>query len=231
MMKTLTAALLTLLLALPAWAGGSRHFDHNNDRIEQATISLTAVTVAVWIYSPTATSNAQTIYNKEPVNGESYLSTSSSDNINYRGGSASPQCTCSSVISDSTWTHVAFTHTGTNAEVFVDGASCNACGTITAMPNGTGIIRWGTYNTGGFPFDGEMADLRIYDIVLSDAEIAEIATGDLSCVRNGLVTQLYAMEPGTDPGFPDRSGNGNDGTNEGTTESSNGPPIFWPSGD
>ncbi len=81
------------------------------------------------------------------------------------------------------------------------------------------------YGTRRF-FDGVLADFRLYNRELGQADVDEIYAGNLNSLRNGLVVQLPMMDPGANPTMQDWSGNGHNGTNNGTDESPDGPPVF-----
>lgn len=84
--------------------------------------------------------------------------------------------------------------------------------------SGTGI---GPHAT-DLKLNGNLADFRIYNRILSSGEKTDLFTdGRASTVTSGLVVHLPLSE-GTES-LVDQSGNGNDGTNNGTTASSDGP--------
>jgi len=73
------------------------------------------------------------------------------------------------------WTHVAVTFDGTTAKIYVDGVVVGeggfSFGNDTEAPMQIGAAA----ENSGNPFNGAMDEVRIYDIVLSEAEILELA--------------------------------------------------------
>ena len=73
------------------------------------------------------------------------------------------------------WTHVAVTFDGTTAKVYVDGVVVGegsfSFGNDTEAPMEIGAAA----ENGGNPFNGTLDEVRIYDIVLSEAEILQLA--------------------------------------------------------
>ena len=72
------------------------------------------------------------------------------------------------------WYHIAATRTSaSDIKLYINGVLDNS-GSTTPYAN-TGIkYRIGTINTGHFPFNGKIDDVRIYDKVLSSGEIWQL---------------------------------------------------------
>ena len=85
------------------------------------------------------------------------------------------------VYSTGTWVHVALVFTpSTSLELFIDGVSAavNNVAVPAAVHDSTADIGIGANGAGAAPFNGKMADCRIYDAVLTAANIAEIVAGN-----------------------------------------------------
>ncbi len=121
-------------------------------------------------------------------------------------------------INDNNWHHVAYTKTGTETRIFVDGVFfVNFAGAPYDM---SGTFRIGAPGSGnqGRPWEGLIDEIRIWDYARSDDQIAEVFNCGLTGNEQGLVTYFPANEgiPGGDNTaltvLTDQSGNGNDGT-------------------
>ena len=83
------------------------------------------------------------------------------------------------------------------------------------------VFAIGARNAAQLYLDGQMADVRVYNKVLSAAEADDLYNG--LHVSDSLVGWWKLNETGANPTFTDYSVNTNDGTNNGTTESTDGP--------
>ena len=104
----------------------------------------------------------------------------SSDGTNAAAFSAAAT-SATGVYSTGTWVHVALVFTpSTTLELFIDGVSAAIDGAAVpaAVHNSTADIGIGANGAGAAPFNGKMADCRIYDAVLTAANIADIVAGN-----------------------------------------------------
>lgn len=125
-------------------------------------------------------------------------------------------------IALNTWMHVAFSYdadSDANAPtIYIDGESVTVS---TTAPSGTRQtdaaqdLRVGTRSSGSRTFDGEIADARMYDRILSAGEVQTIYTarGHDAIIR-GLVLRypLFGQLGVTPSTVPDLSPGGNTGT-------------------
>jgi len=122
------------------------------------------------------------------------------------------------------WQHLGWTYDGSKTAagvaLYVNGSSetenvseDDLTGTIVA----TTPARVGTRGDGYQPFNGSLAQLRVYNRVLSAAEVAE---DRLSIVPLSGCVLWYSMQPGTGQSVTDQTGRGNTGTfgTDGTVE-------------
>lgn len=152
----------------------------------------------------------------------------------FDGGSVAINFNSSTAVDDDNWHHVALVWDGSTnsnaAIIYIDGES-DATGTSSSGSMGTaecGIFLGSGANTGctnrsdSNGWNGEMAEFRYYDTNLPAWYIKELS-------RRGNIQHTYSSNrqvylPLNDAGstMKDLSGNGNDGTNNGTSESFEG---------
>lgn len=210
-----------------AFGLASRDFDGSDYIALGGGLTFTsAFTVAAWVKS-TSTSKVRTVAGN--------ISTST-DICNFRiaitNGNAVTvgQFTTSGTfrnvnggaLPNNTWAHVCLTWDGDDLVMYVDGSATTAnytgltpdssglTGYIGRFTSGTGVVndRW----------IGLIADARIYSRAISAAEAANLAARtDISS------TGLEGWWLLNDDDVLDYSGNGNDGTNFGSTYSTDGP--------
>jgi len=147
-------------------------------------------TVAFWVKSD-STVGAQTIFNN---------SDGSSNRIGVEINALSIRCSAftgsgydgaSGTIAANTWTHIAFTNTAGTLQLYLDGIL--QTGTLDgALPVGGGLSI-GSDSSGGEFFDGIVDDVRIYDRVLSSAEVGKIYNSG-----NGTEDAQTSLNLGTD---------------------------------
>ena len=111
------------------------------------------------------------------------------------------------------WNHVAATYDGSVAYLYVNGV---LVGSRTGIVGGNNLttdftaFRIGDRSSGGYPFDGTVDDVRVYDRVLSAGEIARLAAwweGRTSSARAVAVTGLPGLSanvtlPAGAPAYP-----------------------------
>ena len=117
------------------------------------------------------------------------------------------------------WYHLTGTWDGATMEFFVDGTSVGTEAESGALSL-VGSLELGRGFDDAYNLDGNLADVRIYNRVLSPQEIADIYNNDnASPIRDGLVGQWITDEnepPAGSDTIIDWSGNQNDGQNGGS---------------
>ena len=73
------------------------------------------------------------------------------------------------------WAHVAATFDGTAAKFYFNGQMTGEGGFSYGSDTGATIVFGACQANGGNPFNGALDEIRLYDIVLSDAEIRGLA--------------------------------------------------------
>jgi len=123
-------------------------------------------------------------------------------------------------ISTGTWSHVAMTYEGTTLSIFINGvlvASQAASGAIDYNPSPLGyyIGRYHDSNESHY-FDGEIEEVRLWDVARTEDEIRENMHLTLGGCDNGLIG-YWQMNEGSGTTVADKSGNGHTGTLNGGT--------------
>jgi hypothetical protein len=90
------------------------------------------------------------------------------------------------MVTNNTWTHYAVEFTSDNIHLFVNGAWVWSWGAPATGWN-EGNWRIGANLADGWPFKGAIDDVRIYDRALSEAEIWEIAGGEVDTDGDGVL--------------------------------------------
>jgi len=135
-----------------------------------------------------------------------------------------------SATMNTTWKHFTATFDGTQADadkvkVYVDGSlptlSNTTLGTNIQIQNSTAGLTIGAQSGATNRFVGNIADVRIYDKVLSASEITDLAAG--TDAQDSLIGWwITDIDDGTTI-IPDYAGGLGDGTNTGSTYDTDGP--------
>jgi hypothetical protein len=97
-----------------------------------------------------------------------------------------------------TWANVVGSYDGTTLREYVNGALIASQAGVFPVLNTTSDLFIGQLPSGDNPFDGGIQDVRIYDRVLSPAEIADQAAPDQSpAITSGVPSSLVAGQPAT----------------------------------
>jgi hypothetical protein len=99
----------------------------------------------------------------------------SQDNSNIGFASYTGGCYPNVPLPQGQWTHVAVTHDGTNAVFYINGAQAGT-GSFAFSEKTTAAVRFGSDDAnGGNAFNGALDEIRIYDYILTPAEIQALA--------------------------------------------------------
>ncbi|MEQ6121775.1 LamG-like jellyroll fold domain-containing protein [Reichenbachiella sp. MALMAid0571] len=167
-------------------------------------------TLEAW-FSSTSTAN-QRIISKWGSTG--YQMTWNTGNVNFQIGNVN--IVGSNGYADGEWHHVAAVRDGTDMIVYVDGI-VEVTGSTTNNPSNTADVRIGSFNGASAYFDGQMDEVRIWNVARAQAEIIN-NMGKVLTSATGLVASYdfnVGIPGGTNTGLttlPDITGNGNDGT-------------------
>ncbi len=183
--------LLLALLILVNSAIAGRDFDGTDDRVRftsVAAIEVDTLTACVWAYAD-ANDGILAIHREDVADfintgWNLYINASDVPRWGIRASGVDGLLTGTVDVVDAAWHHICGTYDGTDAmELFVDGVSDG-----TLMHGGGGAINYGTTNvrldlgfyTGhspSFQFTGRLAEFGFWSVVLSDGEIAALASG------------------------------------------------------
>ncbi len=105
------------------------------------------------------------------------------------------------VVNDGFWHHVAVTYDGSTAILYVDGTPYTAAGTTINIGDATGTLNIGRSNNVSPErfFDGDMDEVRLWNIVRSGSDIADNRFSKLDPSTSGLVA-YYDFDQGTPGG-------------------------------
>jgi hypothetical protein len=121
-------------------------------------------------------------------------------------------------LSVNTWTHVALTDDGAHARLYLNGELV-ATGQAPSLDQSDGELRIGGDAIWGEYFDGRIDEVRVYDRVLGQAEVAADMETPIQTPKAGPVAEwsFDESEEGTATTAPDLSGGGHTATLEGAT--------------
>jgi fibronectin-binding autotransporter adhesin len=159
-------------------------FDGNDDYVLAPSFQFSSpMTIAVWVYSsnPFANWNRIIDFGSGTPNDNLLLAFPGNSGQmtlqNFIGGGFQGSITTTDVFPTNTWVHVTATIAPGSATIYWNGV-VKATGSIGTVPNVTRTNQYiGRSNWGGDAFfKGQMDDFRIYNRVLSVAEITQLAT-------------------------------------------------------
>jgi hypothetical protein len=224
--------LLTLLLlcAMPVYGQASRNFEESEeDHIETPDVDTTGdITLTMWVEFESHFDNDSFWSNVDGTSTYTWVARLfGTDEWEFginNGGFLWWQTTGGSILNGQ-WYHLVITYDGSsNPNLYVDGSlmSWGTTATPAAMLNhddGTDIGTIDGTGQSGY-HDGLMAYTYAYDRILTEWERAQ----SRYCA-NPLADALVALPLWGS--LEDLSGNGKDGTNQGTVTSDDGPPVSW----
>ena len=165
--------------------GGYIDFDGSNDHVEVTGINvsaLSAFTLEAWVY-PTGSSSDGTVMGKwlgslsnssfllywdvgDSALGFDWVAVNTSSQI-HRIGTSTANGTVNA------WNHVAATFSGSQIKLYVNGSSVGTAGFIGTLRNISGIRLGADESSGLRPLAGNLAVAKVYDRVLSSAEVTQ----------------------------------------------------------
>jgi hypothetical protein len=168
--------------------------------------SLTTLTVEVWA-RPEAFSEFGAVASAQ--NGFSVLAPGSAGFSIGPGATTTPY---GGSLTLGDWVHIAGTYDGTNVRVFVNGQPAASAIKPDSTPVSMADFRVCVWPYGGVFFQGAIDELRIWNVVRTDEEIASHYTESLSGAEPGLLAYYKFDEADGDQTIVDSSPNGRDGT-------------------
>lgn len=160
-------------------------FDGSSDgHVEVADNALldffTSFSVAVWVYPRSfPSSGLQTIVSKD-TNFEFH--TNSSGRINWWWGSGSGQFSSNSPLTLNAWNHVAITYIEGEQIIYINGVEDQTNNsTHPLQTNGVPLFIGTDYNFVSRNFDGYLDEVRVYEGVLTPAQVLALTTDTHDC--------------------------------------------------
>ena len=169
--------------------GRAIDFDGVNDHISVADANsldlTTGMTLEAWVQLDNVTSWRTTILKEKPGN-HVYALYSSNNQRQRQGGSPQGEVITASgtvvktgappALSVGTWTHLAVTYDGATLRVYRNGAQSASKAGTGSIQTSTGALRIGGNLVWGEYTDGRIDEVRVYNRVLSAAEITSDMT-------------------------------------------------------
>jgi len=212
----------------------ARSFNGTSNRITLSKASLTGipVTISAWI-NPSSLSSAQreifiiqlssfatiiAIEYRPDLAGNTIYG-----NFNGASGNAAPFATAQ-ITNANQWYHgCVIAYSATSTAAFLNGGNKGTSAVNFGTQSAPNLSFIGSYNSGGF-FAGSIADVAVWNVALSDAEVTALAQGIRpQFVRPASLVGWWPLDGILSP-ESDLSGNRNNGVLTGTTLA-NGPPI------
>jgi len=156
--------------------GGSLVFDGTNDYISIANntaLDTQTPSVEVWVKTD-ATSQNGFWFEKGAVNSQ-YALFQEGANITWRHTTnvASLTAPAASYMSTSNWAQVVGTYTSGDRRIYVNGVQVASDSLAYTIPTNSSGIRIGSYLDGGYFYDGKIAIVRVYNVALTAAQVAQ----------------------------------------------------------
>jgi hypothetical protein len=196
-------------------AQGSAEFNGSSDYIDTgAQLISTNHTFAAWVYG-IDDANTKIIFDNRSASGETdgiLIRMPSNESIVYTCGT-NDFSSSNTFVNE--WVYVVASYDGTTQKIYINGSLDNSettSQTLTSTANG--IIGGRSFNTGLF-FNGNLANVAIWNRALSSDEINSVmwkSIDSLSASESSGLQAWYSLDDISGTSVPDSSGNGNDGT-------------------
>jgi hypothetical protein len=159
-------------------AGGALSFDGVNDIVtiaDAADLDLTtAMTIEAWV-RPTSTSGWRNVVMKERAGGLCYAlyasGTPARPSTYIAVGANERGATGTATLTVNTWAHLAATYDGVTLRLYVNGTQVATLATTGSLATSTGSLAIGGNSVWSEWFAGLIDDVRIYNRVLTAAEV------------------------------------------------------------
>jgi len=237
--------LILLLIPSLVFGGGSRSYDGVNDYVDVGapTIfdNISPFTYVVWIFPLSIGENNQghIIWKRQtsPLRGIHSSTLGANPYLSFGVDHSITDLlvqTSNDTITLNAWNHIVVSWDGSinasGVDIYINGTEAtyqttqNAVGSREDDAPENLII--GNRVVGDVTVDGLLSNFRLYNVALNAGD-AQTAMNCMNQPVRGLIGQWSFLESGTNPTLIDTSGQGNNGTNNGTTESISGPPVSW----
>lgn len=192
--------LLFLLALVFAPLFGARDFVRASNQMlthSAATVTAYPVSMSAWFRTSDLTVNQVIVANVEDSTGVGvYLLVRGVDagdplSASDFDGSTAARANSGGSVTSGTWHHGGATYSAINARsVFLDGARTDNSTSVTAF-SATNRTRIGALISGNSHWSGQIAEVAIWDVVLTDAEMLVLAAGFSPLVVRPSSLRLY----------------------------------------
>lgn len=135
-----------------------------------------------------------------------------SGTVMFAGNGAFPDINATTPVIDGMWHHVAAVYDGTNAMIYIDGTLEVSTPATGAIANSAFQVALGeNLQASNRFFDGQLDDVRIWNIARSQSEINDNMSTCLHGTESGLVAYFKFEDGAGSSTLADLTGNGNDG--------------------
>jgi Tfp pilus assembly protein PilV len=176
------------LIGSPAWQTGSNgsghslNFNGSNQYMtapDNSTLDISGpITISAWAKTATLSQNHVIVSKKcdSSTNGFSFSEFYSQLEFEYGSkGAGSYAYSSSGVLSANTWQHVVVTFDGTNIKFYVNGVDAgSSVVTPTSVQPNSSTLYVGAYPCGGYYFNGNLDNVRVFSRALSSTEVASL---------------------------------------------------------
>lgn len=180
---------------------------------DRPELRLSTFTVSTWV-KPTATGqNANNVIISKggtAIANYNYLLYYSNNNIPRAGFNAGTVVNATTSLSANTWHHVAATYDGSQLAIYVNGILENSINVTETVVTGSMPLEFGSSDNNFYNSDGNLDEIRIYNVGLSSSEIRRLAY-NVDVPTSGLVV-YYKFEEGVGTTTVDNNGTVNTGT-------------------
>lgn len=215
--------------------GTSSNFLAKTSPVGALDISGDTITVSAWVRIPsTPSSSGRMVAQWDGLTGWVLSMTNGGKpamSIDAVAGGA-VSVFCATAMSNNVWYHVVGRKNGNGSNsltIFLNGVLDGTATSSLAIPSNNHDFKLGNRDNANEPFNGTLAEVAVWDIALSDAEIAALAKGvSPFLVHPAHVAGYFAGWGVGDSGEPDLSGVGNQLSETGTVTVVNHAPVGCP---
>ena len=206
----MVCSVATAQIMLPAYQGvfakqvvssggatNALNFDGTNDYIDLSTSSLLNFasnqnfSIEAWVKRKTGLGGEIVSRYNHGVSGQFTLKIESNGDVYFLREVDPYYLVCSNAISENIWHHIAATYDGTTMKIFVDGvlSGSMSSGSVSGTANTEKILIGARLelNSGANFFNGDMDEVRIWNVARTQAEIQANMNIELLGTETGLV--------------------------------------------
>jgi hypothetical protein len=179
----------------------------------------TRATLAAWVRLDAASGapHSAVFVSKGNATNSSYawqlwaLYTESQAIVSLSGGGGNPQCQAEMPLGVGEWHHVASTYDDAVLTLYVDGVATCSMGTTVDPGDTPSPVYLGAWPGAPDRYRGALADVALYDVALTEDEVAALAAGGRPVLASSLMA-WWPLDDGAGGVAMDMSGNGNHAT-------------------